>query len=617
MYSNNSYYSPSMQANRSSYNEPQRRSITAILGPSNRVFSSRNKASICVPQTRGLDMFNSSSARPTFSSSTSLSPQTLSSPISLSESNNSSSPFIQLSSSNELYDVGDSRRDSSLRLDTKKKVDFSLSKTRFSTHGHTINDINDILDKIISTNYEFTISNFDNKNDSKTEQSADDIETIAAFLNQPGVAQKLDSNTIEKILTIARKNTLRVVADIPKPLLYGDFYAPISVTNWNILFFFHKLVLLIVNNIDDQIVDKWINESFMIGLINLLNSSDSNEQTSTVILIQQIFETFDNKKQFLFNRLIKLVMLHNEGVNSFVCVPPALKFFTYYFSQFKGYFNQSFINFFKLVIFQLFATDFVHNYYNILSSLCQIFYQRDSSLAIWALKFLLNHWPISNSAKHTVYLHHVRILSNSIQSNNSDPALIRLFEQIGESLQSPNFKVANAALQVIGNVNFLFNFAPIFSTIIPILIKSLDNLQNHWHPEVRELTKNVYQVVAPLAENLNNNSNLNNNTKNHNSFCRRERRINQVISDQSGSTLVSSKNLLSNSILTKTYVKATGSANRLPSIKDLNSDSNLNEEGDDKTNTTRGNWMSIYQTAITIDTGLMTDLIPEKIMLIE
>lgn len=614
MYSNNSRYSTSSQSNRSSYSEPQRRSITAILGPSNRVFSSRNKASICVPQTRGLDMFNSSSARPTFSSTSPLTSQNFSSTMPLAESNfsSSSSPFIQLSSSNDLYDIGDSRRDSSLRLETKKKIDFSLSKTRFSAHGHTINEIDDILEKIINTDYDFTISSFNSKNESTAEKDAENVETIAAFLNQPGVFQTLDSKTIEKLLLVVRKNILRKVSDIPKPLLYGDFYAPISVTNWNILFFFHKLVSIIVNSLDDQIVDQWIDKSFIIGLVDLLNSSDSNEQTSTVILIQQIFETFDTKKQFLFNRLIKLVMLHNEGVNSFVCVPPALKFFTYYFSQNKGYFNQSYNNFFKLVIFQLFATDFVHNYYNILSSLCQIFYQSDSSLALWALKFLLNHWPISNSAKHTIYLHHIRILSNSIPSNSSDPAVFRLFEQIGQSLFSQNFKVANAALQLVGNVNFLFNFTPIFPTIIPILIKSLQNLESHWHPEVRELTKNVYQVVLPLAANLNNNQNTGG--KNYNSFCRRERRINQVLSDNSGSTLVSSQNSSSpNSLLTKN-IKSSGSANRLPSLKDIN---NEDEDCEDKAKTTRGNWMSIYQTAITIDTGLMTDLIPEKIMLIE
>ena len=36
-----------------------------------------------------------------------------------------------------------------------------------------------------------------------------------------------------------------------------------------------------------------------------------------------------------------------------------------------------------------------------------------------------------------------------------------------------------------------------------------------------------------------------------------------------------------------------------------------------RTKITRGNWMCIYQTAISIDTGLTTDLIPEKIMLID
>lgn len=611
MYSN-SFSRMGKQMDRSSCIEPQRRSISAILGPgtSNRVFSSRTKAPICVPQARGIDMFNSSSARPTFSSTSPLS----SSPLSSSPPKpNSNSPFVQISSSNDLYDLTDSRRDSSLRFENKKKNDYSPTKSRFSTHGHEISEINDILDKINSIKYEFKAIKY-NSEDS-TPENADDIETIVAFVGQPNIAQTFDSKTIEKLLSIARKNILRSISDIPKSLLYGDFYAPISMPNWNVLFFFHKLTSLIIINIDDRIIDKWIDNDFIIGLINLLNSPDPNEQTSTVILIQQIFEAFENKKDFIFNKMIKLVMSHNEGINSFVCVPPALKFFTYFFSQLKGYFNPSFYNFFKLVIFQLFTTDFVHNYYTILSSLCQIFYQHDSSITIWALNFLLNHWPLSNSTKHTIYLHHVRILANSLQSSSTEKIVVRLFEQIGRSVQSQNFKVANAALQVIGNVNFLFNFAPIFNTIIPPLSKSVKTLESHWHPEVRELMKNVLQVIEPIEENLKNDNQTLAYNNQFNRANRRDRRITQVLSDQTGCSAKNSTSMSKmdspNSILNNSIRQCGSSNTYLPLLED---GSNANQ---DKTMVTRGNWMAIYQTAISLDTGLVTDVTPEKILHID
>ena len=330
----------------------------------------------------------------------------------------------------------------------------------------------------------------------------DDIESIVAFCGQPGVLSTFHQQTIQHLMNIVEKYTLRTITDIPKHLIYGDSYSPLFTTNWKFLNYFHKLLAVLIFNADQNTMDNWIDKHFLTRLVDLFKSPDPNEQNSALFLVQQIFETFENKQSLIFNAILNLVNSYIDGLTSFVCMQPALSFFIDFFSQNAMAFVQSYKQLFRTVFFRLFSTNFVNEYYKLLNTLIQIFYSNDPSLALWALNYLLKHWPLSNSAKFVIYIHQITVLSPFLNISETEKMIIQMFKQIGNALTSPNFKIALAALNVCCDENFIFLFRPLFPSIIPPLLKQISLLTDHWSPEVKNKMKDAFQVIYNIESKL-------------------------------------------------------------------------------------------------------------------
>ncbi|OHS98183.1 serine/threonine-protein phosphatase 2A 56 kDa regulatory subunit epsilon isoform [Tritrichomonas foetus] len=527
--------------------EPNRRSISAILGSSRspNVLNPRSRLQICVPQPIGQG-----------------SPFNFSSSISNSNNNVTSNSVFMPSSTNLQFSYS-IKQDSSVRLVGRTNDSNNSNRNNFSTHGHILSDVTSLIDRVYSANYKFDIS-ISPSNDLKT----DDIEAIIAFISQPGVLMTFDADTTEKLLDMTQKYLIRNIKDIPKPLIYGDTYSPLYVSNWQALNFIHRLTSILFRVLDSAVLDRWTNEKFIIGLVSMFQSPDQNEQSSLLVLLQQLFDKFTHKQSLIFNNMLKMIIGHIEGIFTFVCIPPILSFFRQFFTLNLNGWNPNFKNTFRCVFFRLFSTDFVCEYYQQLSSLCQLFYQNDSSLAIFALEFLLKHWPKSNSTKNVIYIHQISVLAPSLRLSGTEKSIIRMFAMIGASLTSYNFKVASAAIQVCGDPNFICLFTPFFPVVIPPLLRQLSLLTEHWNCDVKNKMKDAFQVIYAIDSRLD------------------KTRINPNLS-----TTVS-----------------------MPANGD---EMNGGFSGEKYADKVRGKWMEVYQSAISVNPAFPTDIVRKNIMLIE
>jgi hypothetical protein len=73
-----------------------------------------------------------------------------------------------------------------------------------------------------------------------------------------------------------------------------------------------------------------------------------------------------------------------------------------------------------------------------------------------------------------------------------DPILIkRMFRYFRQSIRSPNFKVATAAIEIYLNVHFLRQF----QSVLPMMLSDIEAQTEHWCENVRVIAASAVQLL--------------------------------------------------------------------------------------------------------------------------
>ena len=324
------------------------------------------------------------------------------------------------------------------------------------------------------------------------------LEELLKILSEPGAVEALEAPVQDDLLALVQRTVLREIPEIPKQFLYGDTYAPLSVTSWDQLRVYHKIMLLVIKGLPKERLLRWVDAEFLRRLSGLFNSPDPEEQVSADTIFMCLFEHLPQIRNGIFKAILGVVNLYLDGLRPFVVVSPSLRFFSRYFNTMALGWNPQFNVTFRNVFIRLFSTDMVKEFYQQLSELCTVFYKYDAEAPDYALRYLLRHWPQTNTWKQEIFLHHTTVVVPYVKLGSGDPAVPHLFSCIRAALASPNFRVCEAGLKVIGEATFLCYFQESFGQIIPDLCTAVSQVVEHWNPDVQKRAKEVLEIVTSI-----------------------------------------------------------------------------------------------------------------------
>ncbi|OHT08793.1 hypothetical protein TRFO_22647 [Tritrichomonas foetus] len=321
---------------------------------------------------------------------------------------------------------------------------------------------------------------------------------LFTILNQPRSVASLNEKIVMNIFNVIKKNIIISVPEIPSKFIFCDKIAKINLQNWEFFQYFHKVALILIRESDRKFLTGLLNQELVHSLVSVLNSPDSNEQTSIENLISAITERYEETKELFYIESISRIERHifDEVNTSYFCVCSCMRFL-------HNYFRENLVEIasptvFEFKIFPLFSSYFLSEFYEYLNPICSLFYGLFDNLPETSIKYLLSHWPETHTAKQVIFIQHISVIAPFLGSNSIKTYLEMIFGRLAKCLKSSNYKIISTTLQIISDATFIYLFSSYSETVIKAVYPPLIDLRGHWSNDVSNKIENAIGILKQM-----------------------------------------------------------------------------------------------------------------------
>lgn len=375
----------------------------------------------------------------------------------------------------------------------------------------------------------------------------------------------------ELIKTIKKIMSISITDKIPHKYIYSDQVVNLRLTNWAEYQYVHKTLSLILHHGNRRIISEvFINQDFAHLLFEFYNSPESEERLVIDDIFHFLSDSFQTFNRFIYHECFTRILNHiQDDKDSFYCITPALSYLYNFFnsdstilvmnhnsklqtdshysimksdgikksssSDMANFDDQpesvipnqeaNYIDIFQRYLLPLFSSNFLPAFYSQLSQICSQFYGFfDQEAPLLSIKYLLGHWPTTNSQKQTIFINHIGVILPFVSSDNIEKIALPIFNRFSLCLQCNNYKVTNSTLNLINNETFFSTFSSYPQIIIPVIVPQLLGLDDHWCSDLNGKHNIILQKLMALKPELysetqsmyegNKMNNENNSTKN-------------------------------------------------------------------------------------------------------
>ncbi|XP_051129508.1 serine/threonine protein phosphatase 2A 57 kDa regulatory subunit B' kappa isoform-like [Andrographis paniculata] len=263
------------------------------------------------------------------------------------------------------------------------------------------------------------------------------------------------------------------------------------------------LKLVTSTSLEVKVAKKYVNQSFLLRIIDLFDSEDPRERDSLKAILHRIYGKFMVHRPFIrkivsnvFYRFVFEAEKHN-GIAELleICGSVITGFALPLKDEHKIFLSRALIPLHKPKSLGI--------YFQQLSYCVTQFIEKDPNLASSVIKGLLKYWPITNSQKEVMFLGELEEILEAINMAEFQRIMIPLFCRLRHCMSSFHFQVAERALFFWNNDQILSLVAHNRDIIIPIIVPTLEhNAQAHWNQAVLNLTLNVKKTLTDMDEAL-------------------------------------------------------------------------------------------------------------------
>lgn len=260
---------------------------------------------------------------------------------------------------------------------------------------------------------------------------------------------------------------------------------------------------VVSNDTDAKIAKKYIDQQFVLKLLELFDSEDPRERDYLKTILHRIYGKFMVHRPFIrkaINNVFYRFIFETERHNG---VAELLEILGSIINGFALPLKEEHKLFLQRALMPLHKPKCVAMYHQQLAYCVTQFVEKDSKLAEPVLKALLKFWPVTNSQKEVLFLGELEEILELTQAPEFQKVMTPLFKQLSKCLNSQHFQVAERSLFLWNNEYIVNLVAQHRAEILPIIFPALEeNANNHWNPAVHGLTCNVRKMFQELDEQL-------------------------------------------------------------------------------------------------------------------
>ncbi|KAL7416477.1 protein phosphatase PP2A0 B subunit gamma isoform [Mrakia frigida] len=252
-----------------------------------------------------------------------------------------------------------------------------------------------------------------------------------------------------------------------------------------------------------NIAKKYIDQRFVIQLLELFDSEDPRERDFLKTTLHRIYGRFLNLRAFIrrsINNVFFQFVYETERHNG---IAELLEILGAIINGFAFPLKEEHKTFLTRVLVPLHKAKSLALYHPQLAYCVVQFLEKDSTLTEEVLLGLLGYWPKVNSPKEVMFLNEVEEILDVIEAVEFVKIQVPLFQQLSRCINSQHFQVAERALYFWNNEYIVNLMGDNIAVILPIVFPALyQNSKAHWNRTIHGMVYNALKLFMEINPTL-------------------------------------------------------------------------------------------------------------------
>ncbi|KAK9286375.1 hypothetical protein L1049_014770 [Liquidambar formosana] len=318
----------------------------------------------------------------------------------------------------------------------------------------------------------------------------------------------LNDQIVSPLISMISANLFRPLPSSINPFItlgFPDDEEPATTFTapWPHLQIVYDILVQLVLNTDPKMLRDYVDHPFLLNLLCLFQSEDPRERESLKNIYHRIYSKFTFYRSFM-RKSMNDVFLHYIFETERHCgIGELLEIWGSIINGFTVPLKEEHKLFLMRVLVPLHKPKGMQVYHRQLAYCVSQFVQKEPVLGGIAVRGILRYWPITNCQKEILLIGELEELVENIDPEQYRKLALPLCTQITKCLNSWNSQVAERALYVWNNEQFVKMASQAMEEIFPVVVEGMEkNLKFHWSNSVKQLTENVKLMLEEMDPDL-------------------------------------------------------------------------------------------------------------------
>jgi serine/threonine-protein phosphatase 2A regulatory subunit B' len=247
---------------------------------------------------------------------------------------------------------------------------------------------------------------------------------------------------------------------------------------------------------------KYIDQSFVLQLLELFDSEDPRERDFLKTILHRIYGKFLGLRAYIrkqINNIFYRFILETEKHNG---VAELLEILGSIINGFALPLKEEHKQFLLRVLIPLHKVKSLGVYHPQLAYCIVQFLEKDPTLTKQVVEGLLRYWPKVHSPKEVMFLNELEEILDVLEPGEFQTVMVPLFRQLAKCVSSPHFQVAERALYFWNNDWIINLISENATTLVPLVFPALYQSKEHWNKTIHGHIYNALKLFMEMNQHL-------------------------------------------------------------------------------------------------------------------
>ena len=248
---------------------------------------------------------------------------------------------------------------------------------------------------------------------------------------------------------------------------------------------------------------KYIDQKFVIQLLNLFDSEDPRERDYLKTILHRIYGKFLGLRAFIRKQINNIFYHYIYESEKHSGIAELLEILGSIINGFALPLKEEHKTFLLHVLIPLHKGRSLSLYHPQLAYCIVQFLEKDPTLTEPVVKGLLKFWPKTDSPKEVMFLNEMEEILDVIEPIEFAKVQRDLFKHMARCVMSPHFQVCERALYYWNNEYIMSLINENVDTILPIMFEALQiSATTHWNKTISGLVYNAMKLFMDMNQSL-------------------------------------------------------------------------------------------------------------------